>query len=222
MFRSKTRDVIIPQSEHAKLAGQIALLWGNDDFDCPDFNFESFVAGVALHDEGHGYFDMDDIGGMEPEVELESMQRLVNYRLDDPITDTVANFHILRLLHFDEERRNQLIAECEAQIAEGIEKTGISRDSYVWANRITWLCDLISFDFCFGKPTKSELEISPRQGQDETIMVGYKIDNQGKIVIDPWPLSVDSYEGYILGYEAAGYPHELKPVLMPYTLSQKV
>jgi len=220
MFRSKTRDIIIPQSEHAKLAGLIALLWGNDDFDRPDFDFESFVGGVALHDEGHGYFDMDDIGGMEPDVELESMRRLVNYRLDNPIIDTVANFHILRLLHFDEERRSQLIVECEAQIAEGIEKTGISRDSYIWANRITWLCDLISFNFCFGEPLKSALEISPRQNQDDTILVSYEIDKEGEIVIDPWPLKVDSYEGYILGYEAGGYPDELKPVLMHFMLSK--
>ena len=221
MFRSKTRNIIVPQSEHAKLAGLVALLWGNDDFDCPDFDFESFVAGVALHDEGHGYFDMDDIGGMEPHVELESMRRLVNYRLDDPTIDTVANFHILRLLHLDE-GRSHLVAECEAQIAEGIEKTGISRDSYIWANRITWLCDIISFNFCFGEPVKFSLEVCPRQGRDDTIMVNCEIDGEGNITIDPWPLRVDSYEGYILGYEAAGYPDELKPILMYYKLSKSV
>lgn len=221
MFRSKTHDIIIPQSEHANLAGAIAVLWGNDDFDRPHFSFESFVAGVALHDHGHGYFDMDDIGGMEPEVALESMRRLVNHHLDDPIIDTVANFHILRLLHLDK-AWYQLIDECEAQIAEGIEKTGISRDSYIWANRITWLCDSISFNFCFGEPIKFELEICPRQGRDDTIMVSYDIDSQGKIIIDPWPLKVDSYEGYILGYEASGYPDELKPVLMHYMISKKV
>ena len=221
MFRSKTRDIIIPQSEHAKLSGMIAALWGNDEFERPDFNFDSFVAGVALHDEGHGYFDMDDIGGMDPGTELASMRRLVDYRLDDPIADTIANFHILRLLHFDE-AWSHLAEECEAQISEGMKKTGISRNSYLWVDRITRLCDSISFNFCFGEPVKTENPVFPRQNRADTLMVSYDIDSQGRIVIDPWPLKVSSYEGYILGYEAAGYPDELKPVLVYYTLSKKV
>ena len=102
MFRSKARNLIIPQTEHGRLAGAIATLWGNDVFDKPAFSFASFVAGVALHDQGHGYFDMDDLGALGPEEAVGSMRRLVDYHLDDPIADTVAKFHILRLLHLDE------------------------------------------------------------------------------------------------------------------------
>ena len=54
------------------------------------------------------------------------------------------------------------------------------------------------------------------------MMVSYKIDSEGKIVIDPWPLKVNSYEGYILGYEAHGYPNQLKPVLVYYMLSKEI
>lgn len=220
MFRSKTRHIIFPQSEHGRLAGTIAALWGNDDFDKPPFSFESFVAGVILHDEGHGYFDMDDIGGHTPQEALDAMQRLVDYRLDDPIADTVANFHILRLLHL-EDVWYQLIEQCEQKIADGIAKTQISRDDYLWADKITHLCDSIAFDFCFDAPVKIEAQVSARQGRADTITVRYELDNQGKIVVDPWPLRVDAHEGFILAYEADLYPDQLKPVIVSYVLSRR-
>lgn len=220
MFRSKTRNLIIPQMEHSRLAGTIAGLWGNDNFDKPAFSFASFVTGVTLHDHGHGYFDMDEIGATEPEEALDSMKRLVNHRLDDPVAETVANFHILRLLPL-EEAWHPLIDECKRQIIAGIEATQISRDRYEWANRITWLCDSISFDFSFEEPVQAEIEVSPRKNQDDTIIVRYEIDGQGKIVIDPWPLRGDGYEGLILGYEADVYPAKLKPVRVEYVLSKR-
>jgi hypothetical protein len=219
MFRSKTRNIIIPQSEHSRLAGAIAALWGNDSFDKPPFSFDAFVAGVTLHDHGHGYFDMDDIGSREMEAALESMRRLVNHQLDDPIVATVASFHALRLLHLDA-AWSGLIDQCEQQIAAGIQRTRISRDSYLWADRITNLCDSIAFDFCFEQPLSAEVEIYPRQGQTDPVKVRYDLDRHGKIVIEPWPLSVDSYEGFILGYEAETYPDTLKPVLVYYVLSK--
>lgn len=220
MFRSKVRNLIIPQMEHSRLAGTIAALWGNDQFDRPPFHFDSFVAGVTFHDHGHGYFDLDEIGGMAPVEELASMRRLVEHRLDDPIADTVADFHILRLLYLNKVWP-PLIEACERQIAAGIEATGISRDQYEWANRITWLCDNISFDLCFEEPVQAEIEVSPRKNQAETVLISYEIDRQGHIIIEPWPLRVETYEGFILGYETAVYPAELKPVMVHYVLSQR-
>ena len=35
MFISKQRPIAIPQWEHQKLAGTLALLWGNADFERP-------------------------------------------------------------------------------------------------------------------------------------------------------------------------------------------
>src|SRR5207249_1188152 len=62
MFRSQRRDVVFPQAEHAELAGDLALAWGNDEFDRPALPFDSFVRGVALHDRGYGELDTDEIG----------------------------------------------------------------------------------------------------------------------------------------------------------------
>jgi hypothetical protein len=50
MFKSKQRPIAIPQWEHQKLAGTLALLWGNADFERPLVAFESFLVGVGLHD----------------------------------------------------------------------------------------------------------------------------------------------------------------------------
>ena len=57
MFKSKTRSIIIPQSEHGRLSGILASLWGNESFDRPAFNFAAFVEGVILHDWNYGLID---------------------------------------------------------------------------------------------------------------------------------------------------------------------
>ena len=53
MFKSKLRPITIPQAEHGKLAGTLALLWGNAQIERPAIDFASFVMGVGLHDRGY-------------------------------------------------------------------------------------------------------------------------------------------------------------------------
>jgi len=48
MFKSKQRPIAIPQWEHQKLAGTLALLWGNATFERPPIPFESFLTGIGL------------------------------------------------------------------------------------------------------------------------------------------------------------------------------
>src|SRR5262249_39739547 len=67
MFTSKQRPIVIPQWEHQKLAGTLALLWGNADFDRPPIPFESFLTGIALHDRAYGLLDNLPIGGIAEE-----------------------------------------------------------------------------------------------------------------------------------------------------------
>jgi hypothetical protein len=54
MFISKQRPIAIPQWEHQKLAGTLALLWGNAEFERPLVPFESFLTGIGLHDRAYG------------------------------------------------------------------------------------------------------------------------------------------------------------------------
>ncbi len=217
MFRSKTRDIIVPQSEHAQLAGIIALLWGNDKFDRPDFNFDSFVMGVALHDFGHGYFDTHEIGAMEDDLSYKVDSSLVNVKLPNPIADVVAHFHILRLLK-NYSHWSDLIDKCDDCILNGIKLSGISREKYIWADKITEFCDFLSFEFCFDKPSVRICEVSPKRANNKTVSVRFKFDGDETVNIDPWPLKVNSYQGYILGYASNGYPNNLEPIVRKYVL----
>ena len=46
MFKSTQRPIVIPQSEHLKLAGALAQLWGNAEFELPPLPRLSVVAGI--------------------------------------------------------------------------------------------------------------------------------------------------------------------------------
>jgi len=62
MFKSKRRPIVIPQSEHQRLSGTLALLWGNADFDRPQMPPDSLLTGIGLHDRAFGYLDTFAIG----------------------------------------------------------------------------------------------------------------------------------------------------------------
>ena len=68
MFRSKQRRIAIPQWEHHKLAGTLALLWGNAEFERAQVPFESFLSGIGLHDRAYEPLDNLPIGEL-PEQE---------------------------------------------------------------------------------------------------------------------------------------------------------
>ena len=62
MFKSTQRPIVIPQSEHLKLAGALAQLWGNAEFELPPLPRLSVVTGIALHDRAFGYLDDLPVG----------------------------------------------------------------------------------------------------------------------------------------------------------------
>ncbi|KAA3619300.1 MAG: DUF3891 family protein [Calditrichaeota bacterium] len=216
MFKSKTREIIIPQSEHAHLAGIVALLWGNDAFDRPEFDFHSFVAGVAFHDFGHGNFDTNEIGAMDDDRANNVDAALVNCKLPNPIADAVAHFHILRLLKNGS--NSELIKKCEERILHDLKSSGIAQEKLIWADKITAFCDYLSFDFCFDKPATRICEVSPKRGNENTVSVHINYDGDETITLDPWPLNVNNYKGYILGYASYSYPNILQPVVKKYIL----
>ena len=75
MFKSKRRQIVTPQSEHLKLVGTLAMLWGNDQFDHPPIESKSMISGMGLHDRGYGYLDNYPIGGMTAEEWLPIARR---------------------------------------------------------------------------------------------------------------------------------------------------
>ena len=90
--------MIIPQYEHGRLAGTLASLWGNENFDKPKMDFDAFVKGVTLHDWHYGRVDNVEIGQASDAKWLSMVQRGVALSFDDPITEIVVKKHIARLL----------------------------------------------------------------------------------------------------------------------------
>lgn len=217
MFIHQTQPINVPQYEHDKLAGNLALHWGNKEFDRPGVDFQAFVAGVALHDWSYGV--LDDVPILEaPEDEwLAVMRKGVAYRFDDPVVDIIGQLHIRRLLMGEQSRdREALVGRIDGLVAERLPETGLTLEQFRWIDRITRFCDTISFDFCFGYTDIRRLPLCPRWDVGDTIMVGYEIEPPGTITVAPWPFVVPSFSGILIGYERQGYPDRLDPQLLPY------
>jgi hypothetical protein len=218
MFKSKRRAIVTPQSEHLKLVGTLAMLWGNDDFDSPPFDRSSLIMGMGLHDRGYGSLDNSAIGGMSEEEWYEIARRGFYMQYSDVIADTIAKYHIRRLAsHGESPERKAMTAEFSQAIDKQLEQYGLSREVFDRTDHMTNLCDKISFDFCMDVPASDKISIYPRNNGDEKVLVQYHVED-GLIRLMPWPFSVTSYEGYLIAYRSAGYPEKLDPVILPYRL----
>ena len=187
MFRSKRRPVVYSQAEHARLAGAIAAAWRPEDVPLP---FDSFVRGVTLHDRGYGELDDDPIGGgMSDERWTEIQTRGFRMRSGDDVTDLVVALHIRRLI--GDEAEHPLAREIDAALGDVPEAARA-------ADRITELCDRVSFAFCFEEPASG---------------AGFTYDGDETVVLDPWPLAVPELRCVVGGFAADGYPGRLEPVV---------
>ena len=220
MFKSKRRPIVIPQSEHLKLVGTLALLWGNADFDLPPIERLSMVAGMGFHDRGYGFLDNSPIGGMTDE-EWEPIARRSFYTQYSDITaDMIAKYHFRRLAsHGDLRERKALTAEFSQEIEKQLAAHKLSKELFDRMDRITDLCDTLSFDFCFELPAEAKISVFPRNDSKDEVSIHYHVED-GIIHATPWPFSVDTYEGYIVGYKLDGYPDQLDPVILPFHLNK--
>lgn len=220
MFRSKTRDIITPQWEHARLAADIAAAWGNDAFDAPPFPHDSFVLGVAYHDREYGFLDTDSIGEMGDDRWLALKQAHLDWPLDDPVAHLIGLFHVRRLIGYGRHAGvDEMAAAFDAVIDTRLEDTTHTRADFTFADRIVDLCDMIAFDFAFDAAAAGRRMIAPRRdGTDALTEVRYEIEEGGTITLAPWPLRVPSLDGMIYAYDADGYPGRLQPVRLAYTV----
>ena len=220
MFKSKRRAIAVPQSEHLKLVGTLALLWGNADFDLPPIERLSMVEGMGFHDRGYGFLDNSPIGAMQDD-EWELIARRGFYtQYSDLTADMITKYHFRRLASSsDSDLRKSLTAEFSKEIDQQLAQHRFSDELFERIDRITNLCDVISFNFCFEEPASGQISILPRNNADLAVAVQYHIED-GNINVSPWPFSVESYDGYIIGYKLPGYPAQLDPVIMPFHLSK--
>jgi hypothetical protein len=221
MFKSKRRPIAIPQSEHLKLAGALAWPWGNAHFDFPQIDRLSLVAGVGLHDRGYGFLDEAAVGEMPEEQWLAITRRGFSMSGSDPAADLITRYHLKRLARANPSATVQaLYREFEQQLENQLREQGFSAALFARIDRITELCDSISFGFCFEQPVQGRAAIFPRNTEETEIPVHYSIKQSG-ITVDPWPFAVESISGYIVGYRLPDYPARLDPVILPYALSRK-
>ena len=218
MFKSKRRSIVTPQSEHLKLVGTLAMLWGNDDFDSPPIERTSMIAGMGLHDRGYGYLDNHPIGGMGDAEWFPIARRTFYMPCSDVVADTIVKYHFRRLAsHDDSPGRKELTAEFSEALDEHLGKHSLSKVLFDRIDRITDLCDSLSFVFCREAPASGEISIFPRNGEDTEVIVKYHVE-EGVISASPWPYSEDRYEGYLVAYKSDGYPERLDPVILTYEL----
>jgi uncharacterized protein DUF3891 len=201
MFRSQRRAVVFPQLNHATLAGELALLWGNAEFERPCLPFVSFVRGVALHDRGYGELDNDPIGGVPRERWLEIQRRGFGEHDEDPVVDLVASLHIHRLVAGREPAMTDALPRL-------FERAGVERRTGEAADAITHLCDRISFDVCFEEPADGSVSIDERD-------VSYRYDGGDCVVVEPWPFAPPRFALLLVGYGAHTYPDRLARVVQP-------
>jgi uncharacterized protein DUF3891 len=212
MFRSGRRPVLFPQAEHARLAGMIALAWGNDHFARPALPFDAFVRGVTLHDRGYGELDADGIGEVSPDRWAAIQRSGFAPRGEEPVVDLLVALHVHRLVSGGDET---VLAPMTAALSELHRAAGVGESDAAEADRITDLCDRIAFDFCVEEPTSGRVAVAPARGA-EPIAVAYTVDGHGEITLEPWPLGLPRVSGIILGFRAERYPDELEPVVVPF------
>lgn len=219
MFRSKRRQVVIPQLEHSRLAGSLALHWGNDTFERPPIDRDSWLAGVTFHDRGYGALDAFAIGEMAEEQWLDLMRASFSRTQHDPAADLIVKLHVRRLLGNEgAPPRQALAAAFDEEIRTWAHTHGLALAAFQRIDRITNFVDRIAFDFSFEAPASGKVAVHPGNDSDQMVELHYSIDGAA-IRVHPWPFAVTGYAGFILGYQADGYPQRLEPLIVPYQVA---
>lgn len=209
--------MVYPQAEHARLAAVLALHWGNDQFARPELPFRSFVTGVALHDRGYGQLDNDAIGEVAGDRWIEIQEAGFAPAGEDAVVDLVVAMHVHRLVSYGGGDVREGVA---AHMAEALPRlrvaAGVDEATAADADRITNLCDLVSFDFCEEEATSGSVAIVPAPGA-EPVPVRYSVDGHGGVTLSPWPLTVPALSEVVVGFRSDGYPDALAPVVVEFT-----
>jgi hypothetical protein len=193
VFRSRRRDVVFPQSEHARLAASLAQIFGAS---------AEVQAGIAWHDRGYPPLDADDLATVSDERWRELMRTGFDAESVSPLTDHVARMHIHRLVG---RHHGDLAAAWRPALEASRARAGLSAAQAAAIDRITEACDTAAFDFCLEAPAAGTAG-----------GVGYAVDGAGGITYDPWPDGAAPVSGWILAFHADGYPQRTAPLVVPF------
>ncbi len=216
MFRSRRREVVFPQREHARFAAAIAGGW-SEAFAPIRLPRERFVLGVAEHDRGYAEHDADEIGNLSAGRWLAIQQRGFAATHDDAVVDLVVGLHVRRLVSSGRDHETSgVLAAMDAEVRALVRAAGVSAADARAADRVTDLCDRISFDFCLEEPASGSVEVVRADGT--ATVVRYVLDGHGAVTLEPWPLTVERLTGTVQAFAAERYPDDLEPVPTPFVI----
>jgi len=210
---------VFPQREHARFSAALADTW-SDAFVPVRLPRERFVRGVAEHDRGYAEHDVDEIGQVPRDRWLAIQERGFAPTGEDTVADLVVALHVRRLVSGgDDDRSRRLLQAMDDDLPALVEGAGVDIGDATAADRITDLCDRISFDFCLEEPDSGAVDLLGADGSQARI--SYAVDGHGTIVLDPWPLDRPALGGTVLAYAAAGYPEVLEEVPTPFAVEPR-
>lgn len=220
MFQSKSRPIVVPQSEHLNMVATTVYSWGNDQFSLPKIDRDSLLKGVSLHDIGYGYWDTVPVGSVSPEQTVEFWRRCTSQQLSDPAAEIIIRRHFHRLAGWN--KTSPLIhafhEEMTAEIAAIEEEHHLDPKLFDFADSITNLCDTISYYFCFDEPKETTVTVYEDTEMTRKASVHVIITGNRTVTVAPWPFRSPMIEDFLFGYEREGYPTRTAPVVIPYRI----
>jgi hypothetical protein len=98
--------------------------------------------------------------------------------------------------------------EFEAVRDERLVAAGVDAAVAAAADRVTDVCDRLSFSFCFEEAASGTI------GE-----IAYTVAPTGNATLSPWPLRVGELAETVTGYAGEGYPDRLVPVERGFVLT---
>lgn len=226
MFKPKNQNLIIPQREHARLAGNIAVYWGNKDFDSPKIPLHSVTRGITLHQNGYDLLDTYPVKEMDENTLVGVFRNDFSVQISDREAELINMFHQFRLVSKrlitkPSEKFEKLQKEFEIAIENKLTRSKHSKDDFLWADRITNLCDRISFNFCFGEKIIEAVPVYSKIGLEKKVEIIQSLRDEKTIELDHWPFSSGEIKNVIIAYKNEDYPEVLTPVLLEFRLIQR-
>jgi hypothetical protein len=212
--------VVIAQTDHSRLAGQLAAHWGNSHFTAPD-PFDSMVRAASFHDYGWLRYETSpliDSATGEPysflQVPLGTTQ-LASYQwsLDwmasiDPYAGLIINMHRTGLWKSRygaiTHPKAYTLTEMSPEVGELITRNEAwqqqarkewNQDQLAANYRLMQIWDLLALYFCCEDPYEEYIEPVPvSYTKNDGIRISVKPARPGQVVFDPYPFDVRPYQ----------------------------
>lgn len=220
MFRSICRPVVIPQSEHCRLAGLIAGLWGNQDFEVPELGRQRLSFAVLAHDQCYGKLDTLEVGKASVEQWVACRRRGLQKHFGDRAVDILVAMHTKRLAKLNRAALcRSLEIEAESKVQRLLSDAELPRSRYEAIYTVFSLCDTLSYHFCLEALTAGSLDVYRNFTPPTKVKVFFQILRNGHISINPWPLCDDCLSGTLEAFSEEGYPLTAKAIKVPFMIA---